>query len=193
MVCHGPIADETVVVAALNPEFMDGSIGTAVGEGLITAARLAIVQESALVVVVSSSGIRLREGAHALMQPIRIMVAINQVRERKLPYIVVLASPTSKEIASFFVQSAHIVIAEPGAIGVKVTPPAQSEQVDETDDAKQSEESQNRGLENAYADIVVHRRELHRTLANLIGLLKHPGPSAEVLPLHGDASAGAQG
>ena len=60
MVAHGTIGGQPAVVAAMDFEFMGGSMGAAVGEGLVAAARLAVLQEAPLIVVH-----RLRRRAHA--------------------------------------------------------------------------------------------------------------------------------
>lgn len=196
VVCHGSIGGGNVVVAVLDPAFMNGTIGTAVGEGLITAARLAVVQESPLVVVLSSTGPRLQEGALALLQPSRIAVALHQVRERRLPLIVVLADPTARNGAAPFTHAAHVVITEPADLPAALPDAAETEGAEagpahgETAEAEESAAAaQPEMAENAAADIVIHRRELARTVAHLLDLLRHPRPSAEVLPLRGDSAA----
>ena len=50
VVAHGHIGGEAAVVAVQNFAFMGGSMGLAAGEALIAAARLAVLQEAALIV-----------------------------------------------------------------------------------------------------------------------------------------------
>ena len=116
MVAHGSMGGLVVVVAALDFGFMGGSMGVAVGEGLLTAARLAVVQDAPLIVVPSSGGARMQEGIHSLMQLPRTTIAVQDVRDAGLPYVVVLADPTTGGVSASFAMLGDIAIAEPGAV-----------------------------------------------------------------------------
>ncbi|MDE2582264.1 MAG: acetyl-CoA carboxylase carboxyl transferase subunit beta, partial [Rhodospirillales bacterium] len=67
-VAHGTIEGRKAVVAAMAFDFIGGSMGAAVGEGLVAAARLAVLQEAPLIVFTASGGARMQEGAISLMQ-----------------------------------------------------------------------------------------------------------------------------
>lgn len=191
VVCHGTIGGCSAVAAVLDPAFMGGTIGTAVGEGLVAAAQLALVQDSPLVVVLSSTGPRLQEGALALLQPSRIAVALHQVRERRLPLIVVLAEPTTEQTAAPFADAAHVVIAEPASPAVQNVDAVQTVSAGDGGEGEGSATAARpEPAVSAVADIVVHRRELHHTVEHIIDLLRHPRPSAEVLPLRTETAAG---
>src|SRR3546814_8737529 len=74
---------------------MGGSMGVAVGEGIVAAARLAVAQQAPLIVVPASGGARMQEGMLSLMQLPRTVIAVQEVKEAGLPYIVVLTDPTT--------------------------------------------------------------------------------------------------
>jgi acetyl-CoA carboxylase carboxyl transferase subunit beta len=95
VVAHGTLGGKPLVAAVFNFAFMGGSMGIAVGEALIAAARLAVLQESALLVVPSSGGARMQEGILSLMQMPRTVIAVNMVKEAGLPYLVLLTDPTT--------------------------------------------------------------------------------------------------
>ena len=59
-------------------------MGTAVGEGIVTAAQLAVVQDAPLVTIPASGGARMQEGILSLMQMARTTVAVGRVREKGL-------------------------------------------------------------------------------------------------------------
>jgi len=86
-VAHGKIDGRMVVVAAFNFAFMGGSMGMAVGEGILAAAKLAVVQEAPLVTIPASGGARMQEGILSLMQMPRSIIAVDLVREAGLPYV----------------------------------------------------------------------------------------------------------
>ena len=69
------------MVAAFDFAFMGGSMGVAVGEALLAAARLAVLQEAALIVVPASGGARMQEGVLSLMQMPRTIIAVDMVKE----------------------------------------------------------------------------------------------------------------
>src|SRR5262249_46110883 len=115
-VAHGKLGGMGVVIAAFNFDFMGGSMGTAVGEALIAAAQLAVVQEAPLIVIPSSGGARMQEGILSLMQMPRTILAVDQVKEAGLPYIVLLTAPTTGGVRASFAMLGDIAIAEPGAV-----------------------------------------------------------------------------
>ena len=188
MVAHGSMGGLVVVVAALDFGFMGGSMGVAVGEGLLTAARLAVVQDAPLIVVPSSGGARMQEGIHSLMQLPRTTIAVQDVRDAGLPYIVVLADPTTGGVSASFAMLGDIAIAEPGAVigfaGARVIEQTIRETLPEG--FQRSEYL----FEHGMVDMVVHRADLRDTLIRVLSLLRNRAPAAQVLPMP-DAPADA--
>ncbi len=180
-VAHGKMGGIGVVIAALDFGFMGGSMGLAVGEGILTAARLAVVQGSALIVVSSSGGARMQEGIQSLMQMPRTTIAIEELREAGLPYIVVLADPTTGGVSASFAMLGDIAIAEPGAVigfaGARVIEQTIRETLPE---GFQRAEYL---LDHGMVDLVVHRQELRDTLIRVLSLLKNQGPAGTVLAM----------
>jgi acetyl-CoA carboxylase carboxyl transferase subunit beta len=176
---HGQIDGLSLVVAVMNFEFMAGSMGCALGEGLLAAARLAALQEAAFVVVTASGGARMQEGALSLMQMPRTTIAIEEVKEAGLPYIAILTDPTTGGVTASFAMLGDIAIAEPGAqigfAGRRVIEQTIREQLPA--DFQTAEYL----LAHGMIDMVVHRFELRATLARIIRLLLRPNldPDAE--------------
>lgn len=181
MVAHGYMGGIGVVIAALDFNFMGGSMGVAVGEGLLTAARLAVVQDAPLIVAPSSGGARMQEGIHSLMQLPRTTIAVQEVRDAGLPYIVLLADPTTGGVSASFAMLGDIAIAEPGAVigfaGARVIEQTIRETLPEG--FQRSEYL----FEHGMVDMVVHRTDLRETLIRILSLLCNRTPSATVLPL----------
>ena len=187
IVAHGTIGAYRAVVAVFAFEFMGGSMGTAVGEALVAAARLAVLQEAALVVVTASGGARMQEGVLSLMQMPRTIIAVQHVKDAGLPYLVVLTDPTTGGVTASFAMLGDVHIAEPGALigfaGARV--------IEQTVREKLPEGFQRAEYLHAHGmvDLVVKRAELKQTLARLIGLLTEPAarraerPVAEVVAL----------
>ncbi len=95
LVGSGTIEGERAVVAAFEFGFMGGSMGAGVGEAVVSAARLAVLQDAPLIVFASSGGARMQEGAVSLMQMPRTVIAAQMVKDAGLPFVVVLCDPTT--------------------------------------------------------------------------------------------------
>jgi acetyl-CoA carboxylase carboxyl transferase subunit beta len=181
VVAHGKIGGIATVVAAFDFDFMGGSMGIAVGEGLLAAARLAVLQEAPLVVVPASGGARMQEGILSLMQMPRSVIAVEEVKAAGLPYIVILTDPTTGGVSASFAMLGDVTIAEPDAVigfaGARV--------IEETIREKLPEGFQRSEylLEHGMVDMVVPRAALRETLVRLIGLLRQKTPPAEIVPL----------
>ncbi len=180
-VAHGTMGGMNVVVAVLDFSFMGGSMGMAVGESLLAAARLAIVQNAPLVMVISSGGARMQEGILSLMQMARTTVAVEEVREAGLPYIAVLTDPTTGGVSASFAMLGDIAMAEPGATigfaGARVIEQTIRETLPEG--FQRSEYL----LEHGMIDMVVHRHDLRARLIRVLGVLLNPQPSGDILLL----------
>ena len=170
IVAHGRISGHQAVVAAMEFEFLGGSMGGAVGDGIIAAARLAVLQEAPLIVFTASGGARMQEGAISLMQMPRSIIATQLVKEAGLPYIVVLTDPTTGGVTASFAMLGDIHIAEPGALigfaGARVIEQTVREKLPEG--FQRAEYLHLHGI----IDMVVKRTELKATLARLISLLR---------------------
>ena len=169
-VAHGSIGGQRAVVAVMDFEFMAGSMGAAVGEGIVAAARLAVLQDAPLIVFTASGGARMQEGAVSLMQMPRTTIAARMVKEKGLPFFVVLTDPTTGGVTASFAMLGDIQIAEPGALigfaGARVFEQTVREKLPE---GFQRAEYL---LEHGILDMVVTRTDMAQTLARLISLLR---------------------
>tara|TARA_B100001093_G_C26681117_1_gene950474 strand:+ start:202 stop:1095 length:894 start_codon:yes stop_codon:yes gene_type:complete len=169
IVARGEMNGLPVVTAVLNFDFMGGSMGAAVGAGLITAARLAVAEKTPLIAVTSSGGARMQEGAISLMQMPRTVIAVREVKEAGLPYIVVLADPTTGGVTASFAMLGDIHIAEKGAlIGFAGTRVIEQTVRETLPDGFQRAEYL---LQHGMVDIVTERCDLRDTLIRVISLL----------------------
>jgi acetyl-CoA carboxylase carboxyl transferase subunit beta len=169
-VAHGRIDGHQAVVAAMEFEFIGGSMGAAVGDGILAAARLAVLQDAPLIVFTASGGARMQEGAISLMQMPRTVIATRLVKEAGLPYIVVLTDPTTGGVTASFPMLGDIHIAEPGALigfaGPRVIEQTVREKLPEG--FQRAEYLHEHGI----VDLVVKRTEMKATLARIIALLR---------------------
>jgi acetyl-CoA carboxylase carboxyl transferase subunit beta len=177
-VAHGEMGGQPVVIAAFDFSFMGGSMGTGVGEALLAAARLAVLQDAALIAIPASGGARM-----SLMQMPRSVIAVEQVKEAGLPYIVLLSDPTTGGVTASFAMLGDVALAEPGAIigfaGKRVI----EETIRET--LPEGFQRAEYLLDHGMVDMVVHRRDLRETIVRLLKLLRQKAPMAEVVTLPG--------
>ena len=180
VVAHGRIGGRPAVVAAFEFGFMGGSMGLAAGEALLAAAKLAVLQEAALIAVPASGGARMQEGVLSLMQMPRTIIAAEMVKEAGLPYIVLLTDPTTGGVSASFAMVGDITLAEPGAVigfaGARV--------IEETIHEKLPDGFQRAEylLDHGMVDMVVPRGELRATIGRLLGLLREPQRTEIVAP-----------
>jgi len=186
-VAVGSLGGHKTVIAAFDFAFMGGSMGIAVGDGLLSAARRAIAEQAPLVVVPSSGGARMQEGILSLMQMTRSTIAIEEVKEAGLPYIVVLTDPTTGGVSASFAMLGDVAIAEPGCIVGFAGQRVIEQTIRET--LPEGFQRAEYLLDHGMVDMVVHRHDLPATLARIIGLLLNaksedaPMPEQEVLAI----------
>lgn len=180
LVAHGKVGGVDTVMAAFDFSFMGGSMGLAVGDGVVKAARLAVANNAPLVVLTSSGGARMQEGIHSLMQLARTTIAVEEVRDAGLPYIVILCDPTTGGVSASFAMLGDIHIAEPGAVigfaGQRVIEQTIRETLPEG--FQRAEYLYEHGM----VDMVVSRQDLRDRLAQVIRLLMQPGARGDLLP-----------
>ncbi len=165
----GKIQGIETVVLVQNFAFMGGSLGMAAGEGFITAALEAKKRKLPFVAFTAAGGARMQEGALSLMQMPRTTVAIQELREAGLPYIVVLCDPTTGGVTASYAMLGDIHLAEPGALicfaGPRVIEDTIREKLPEG--FQRAEFLEEKGM----VDKVVHRKDMRDTLSSLLSVL----------------------
>jgi acetyl-CoA carboxylase carboxyl transferase subunit beta len=169
-----------VVMAVQDFEFMGGSLGMAAGEALIAAMGAAVEHKCPFVLFVSSGGARMQEGILSLMQMPRSIAAVQDLRDAKLPYVVVLTNPTTGGVTASYAMLGDVHIAEPGALIGFAGPRV----IEQTIREKLPEGFQRAEylLEHGMVDMVVHRHQMRETLSRLLRLLSNRAPAAPPEP-----------
>jgi acetyl-CoA carboxylase carboxyl transferase subunit beta len=166
---HGEINGRRAVILVQDFSFMGGSLGMAAGEAFIKAAETAVERKAALIVVTASGGARMQESSFALMQMPRTVLAIQDVKGAKLPYIVILADPTSGGVLASYAMLGDVQIAEPGAMLAFTGPRVIEQTIREKlpEGFQRSEFLRERGM----VDMVLSRKEITSTLGAILGML----------------------
>lgn len=173
----GTVGGVPTVILVQDFTFMGGSLGMAAGEAFITAAQMAVAKKAAFVVCTASGGARMQEGMLSLMQMPRTTLAIEELKDASLPYIVVLTDPTSGGVSASYAMLGDVHLAEPGAMIAFSGPRVIEQTIREKlpDGFQRSEFLREKGQ----VDIVVDRREMKETLARVLG---HLTPNKQLLP-----------
>lgn len=165
----GMIGRRKAVVGVQDFAFMGGSMGIAVGAAFVAGVRAAIKEKAPYILFTAAGGARMQEGILSLMQMPRSTVALAELREAGLPYIVVLTDPTTGGVTASYAMLGDVQIAEPDALigfaGQRV--------IEQTIREKLPEGFQRAEylLDHGMIDMVVPRRELTGRLAMLIDYL----------------------
>ena len=158
-----------VVAAVQDFSFLGGSLGRAAGEAVITGLREAISRQTPFIMFAASGGARMQEGILSLMQMPRTTVAVQQLKEAGLPYIVVLTHPTTGGVTASYAMLGDIHVAEPGALigfaGPRVIEQTIREKLPEG--FQRSEYL----LDHGMVDMVTHRHKLRESLSRICNLL----------------------
>ena len=161
-----------IALAVMEFGFMGGSMGSVVGERLTRLTELAAAERRPLVVVTSSGGARMQESIYSLMQMAKSSAALGRLSDAGVPYITVLANPTTGGVTASFAALGDLIFAEPKAL-ICFTGPRVIEQTIRQKlppGFQTSEFFQKHG----FIDMVVPRSELKATLGRMVGMFTQP-------------------
>jgi len=179
IVGSGSIDGIPTIVAAMEYEFIGGSMGVVVGEKITRGIERAIDERWPVVIVCCSGGARMMEGALSLMQMAKICGALAQLDRARLPYISVLTDPTTGGVTASFAMLGDLNIAEPKALIGFAGPRV----IEQTIRQKLPEGFQRSEflLEKGMIDLVIDRREMKTVIANALrfmGAVRKPAVAA---------------
>jgi acetyl-CoA carboxylase carboxyl transferase subunit beta len=166
---YGEVGGAECVVVVQDFTFMGGSLGMAAGEAFIAAARAALARGVPLVCFTAAGGARMQEGALSLMQMARTTLAVQELKDAALPYVVVLTDPTTGGVTASYAMLGDVHLAEPGALigfaGPRVIETTIREKL--PPGFQRSEYLQEKGM----VDRVVARADLPETLGRILSML----------------------
>ena len=155
-----------LVLAVMNFEFLGGSMGMVVGEKFCQAVEMAIEESLPLVVVSSSGGARMHEGAVSLAQMAKTSAAVAKLDEAGGMFISILTDPTTGGVTASFAMLGDFIIAEPRALIGFAGPRTIKETIKvELPEGFQTAEFL---LEHGFIDMIVHRKDLRAEITRLI-------------------------
>jgi acetyl-CoA carboxylase carboxyl transferase subunit beta len=165
----GKLDGRDVVFACMDFSFIGGSMGSVVGEKIGRAIDRGWKTKKPVIIVSSSGGARMMEGAYSLMQMAKTSAKLARLADARVPYISVLTDPTTGGVTASYAMLGDINIAEPGALIGFAGPRVIKQTIGK--DLPPGFQRSEFLLEHGFVDMVVHRRELKSTIARLLALL----------------------
>ena len=181
LVAEGEVGRTAIVAAAQDFSFMGGSMGMYVGNAILAAAERAVALKRPLVLFSAAGGARMQEGILSLMQMPRTTVAVQMLKEARLPYVVVLTHPTTGGVTASYAMLGDVQIAEPNALICFAGPRV----IEQTIREKLPEGFQRAEylLEHGMLDRVTHRKKLREELVSILRMLmRQSAPVVADLP-----------
>jgi acetyl-CoA carboxylase carboxyl transferase subunit beta len=165
----GTVGGHPLSAAAMDFQFIGGSMGSVVGEIITRAVRRAVDEERALLVVSQSGGARMMEGALSLMQMAKTSANLAVLAEKRLPFFSLMTHPTTGGVTASFAMLGDVHLAEPDALIGFAGPRVIRETIGrELPAGFQRAEFL---VEKGFVDLIVPRPELRPTLVRLLDLL----------------------
>lgn len=158
----GELEGIPLVVAAMDFNFIGGSMGSVMGEKIARAIDVAIAEKAAFMIISKSGGARMMEAGYSLMQMAKVSGKLGQLSEAKLPYISFLTDPTTGGVTASFAMLGDINIAEPGALIAFAGPRVVKETIGR--DLPEGFQTSEFLLEHGFLDYIIERTELRQTL-----------------------------
>jgi acetyl-CoA carboxylase carboxyl transferase subunit beta len=158
-----------VSIAAMDFSFIGGSMGSVVGEKVARTFKRGVEHRRPVVIAPTSGGARMQEGVVSLMQLGKTNAAAAELADAGLPYVVVIADPTTAGVMASYASVGDVIISEPNALMGFAGPRVIMETIrQELPPGFQRAEFQ---LEHGFVDVVAHRREIRDVVVTLLQIL----------------------
>jgi acetyl-CoA carboxylase carboxyl transferase subunit beta len=187
----GTMGGKPVSLCVFDFFFMGGSMGSVTGEKVARAGEAAIAERIPLIIVSSSGGARMQEGTYSLMQLAKTMSVVERVKMARVPFISVMADPTTGGTFASFAVAGDVNLAEPKATirfaGDRVSSGTIGEELPEGYNTAEFQ------LNHGFVDRIVPRPRLRDEIITLIGFLTVPPSTVPAEPLNTGTSPAARG
>ncbi len=167
---HGSIGKHEAVVAAMDFDFIGGSMGSVVGEKISLAIDKAIELKAPFIIISKSGGARMMEAGFSLMQMAKTSAKLTVLANHKLPYISVLTNPTTGGVTASYAMLGDLNIAEPKALIGFAGPRVVKETIGK--DLPEGFQTSEFVLDHGFLDFIVSRQDLKERLTQSISLFK---------------------
>tara|TARA_B100001057_G_scaffold326571_1_gene326789 strand:+ start:486 stop:1400 length:915 start_codon:yes stop_codon:yes gene_type:complete len=169
LIATGKVQNIDMVVGAQDFRFIGGSFGAASGEAFIAGAQHAIENKIPYVFFSCSGGQRMMESSIALMQMSRTALAVNELKNKNIPFVVVITNPTTGGVTASWAMLGDVILAEKGSVCGFAGKRVIQDTVRETlpDEFQTAEYVRDHG----FIDLVIERKYLNSTVGTLLNVL----------------------
>jgi len=170
-VAAGKIDDMGIVIAAMDFEFIGGSLGSVMGEKIFRACEYCIKHKVPLLIINKSGGARMMESAFSLMQLAKTSGGLSLLTDAKIPYFSLCTDPTFGGTTASFAMLGDVIMGEPGALIGFAGPRVIKETIKK--DLPPGFQRSEFLLEHGFLDFIVSRKELKERLKQLLILFRN--------------------
>ncbi len=167
----GKMNGKEIVISCMDFKFIGGSMGSVVGEKIARAIDYSRKHKIPFLMISKSGGARMMEAGYSLMQLAKTSAKLKLLSNDKIPFISLLTDPTTGGVTASFAMLGDFNIAEPGALIGFAGPRVIRETIGK--DLPKGFQSSEFLLEHGFLDFIVDRRELKRTLTDLLKMLEN--------------------
>jgi len=160
---EGMMNGRPVVIAAMNFNFIGGSMGSVVGEKIARSIQRSIDKRIPLVIISKSGGARMMEAAYSLMQMAKTSAQLALLSKAGIPYVSLLTDPTTGGVTASFAMLGDLNISEPGALIGFAGPRVVKETIGK--DLPEGFQTSEFLLEHGFLDLICERKELKERMA----------------------------
>ena len=168
-VFEGKMNNFSVILGIMNFQFIGGSMGSVIGEAVSRAIKLADKNNKPFILICSSGGARMQEGAISLMQLAKTTSRLAKFSENGGLFIPVLTDPTTGGVTASFGMLGDVIFAEPGALIGFAGPRVIKQTIGQ--DLPEGFQKSDFLLKKGFIDHIVHRKNMKKDLSNIINLL----------------------
>ena len=169
MVVSGTINNIKVTAVASDFDFLGASMAAAEGEAFLYGIEYARQNRTPFICVSAGGGMRMMESLISLSQMTRTTIAINELKNVNLPYIVLITDPTAGGITASYAMLGDLHIAEPGALiafaGKRVIQGTVKEELPENFQTSEYVK------ETGFVDLIIERKDLVKKIGILLSIL----------------------
>lgn len=166
---YGKMEGRDVVIAAMNFNFIGGSMGSVVGEKIAKAIDHALKYHKPFIMVSKSGGARMMEAAYSLMQLAKTSAKLAQLGDAGIPYVSVLTDPTTGGVTASYAMLGDINIGEPGALIGFAGPRVIKETIGK--DLPEGFQTSEFLLEHGFLDFIVERKDMKTKIASFLKMV----------------------
>ena len=170
-VATGKVAGMEIVIAAMDFEFIGGSLGSVMGEKIFRACEYCIKHKIPLLIINKSGGARMMESAFSLMQLAKTSGGLSLLTDAKIPYFSLCTDPTFGGTTASFAMLGDVIMGEPGALIGFAGPRVIKETIKK--DLPPGFQRSEFLLEHGFLDFIVSRKELKERLKQLLILFRN--------------------